>query len=133
MWTREGWLYLAAVEDLYTRKIVGWSTSNRWTTNLVTEALKQALDRQLPAAGLLAHSDRGSQYASEAYQRLLQVHGITCSMSRKGNCWDNAPRGSFFATLNPITGIDAIPRMGSIYWEAWFVYTGIAIVGASGR
>ncbi len=99
MWTREGWLYLAAVEDLYTRKIVGWSTSNRLTTDLVTGALKRAIDQELPAAGLLAHSDRGSQYASEAYQWLLQAHGITCSMSRKGNCWDNAPMESFFATL----------------------------------
>ena len=99
MWTREGWLYLAAVEDLYTRKIAGWSMSDRLTADLVTGALKMALDRQLPVAGLMAHSDRGSQYASEAYQRLLQGHGITCSMSRKGNCWDNAPRESFFATL----------------------------------
>jgi len=99
VWTREGWLYLAAVEDLYTRKIVGWSTSNRLTADLVTTALEMAIGRQLPEAGLLAHSDRGSQYASEAYQELLKDQGITCSMSRKGNCWDNAPMESFFATL----------------------------------
>jgi len=99
VWTREGWLYLAAVVDLYTRKIVGWSTSNRLTADLVTRALEMAIGRQLPKAGLLAHSDRGSQYASDAYQRLLTSHGITCSMSRKGNCWDNAPMESFFATL----------------------------------
>ena len=99
VWTREGWLYLAAVEDLYTRKIAGWSTSNRLTADLVTAALEMAIGRQLPQAGLLAHSDRGSQYAGEAYQGLLKDHGITCSMSRKGNCWDNAPMESFFATL----------------------------------
>ena len=99
VWTREGWLYLAAVEDLYSRKVVGWSLSNRLTSELVTDALEMAISRQLPDAGLVAHSDRGSQYASEAYQWLLQAHGITCSMSRKGNCWDNAPMESFFATL----------------------------------
>jgi transposase InsO family protein len=99
VWTREGWLYLAAVEDMYTRKIVGWSTSERLSAAMVNEALEMGIGRQLPEAGLLAHSDRGSQYASEVYQRLLQEHGITCSMSRKGNCWDNAPMESFFATL----------------------------------
>lgn len=99
VWTKEGWLYLAAVEDLYTRKIVGWSTSNRLTRELVTRALEMAIGRQLPDTGLLAHSDRGSQYASDDYQRMLRCHGIRCSMSRKGNCWDNAPMESFFATL----------------------------------
>ena len=99
VWTRQGWLYLSAVEDLYTRKIVGWSTSNRLSADLVTRALEMAIGRQLPDTGLLAHSDRGSQYASNDYQRLLKGHGITCSMSRKGNCWDNAPMESFFATL----------------------------------
>lgn len=97
--TREGWLYLAAVKDLYTRKIVGWSTSDRLTADLVTRALEMGIGRQLPESGLLAHSDRGSQYASADYQRLLSKHGIRCSMSRKGNCWDNAPMESFFATL----------------------------------
>ena len=87
------------MEDLYTRKIVGWSTSNRLTADFVTRALEMAIGRQLPGAGLLAHSDRGSQYASNDYQRLLKGHGIKCSMSRKGNCWDNAPMESFFATL----------------------------------
>jgi len=99
VWTHEGWLYLAAVEDMYTRKIVGWSTSNRLTAELAIQALEMAIGRQVPDAGLLAHSDRGMQYASEAYQRLLKGQGITCSMSRKGNCWDNAPMESFFATL----------------------------------
>lgn len=97
--TREGWLYLAAVEDLYSRKIVGWSMSERIDSRLVVDALEMALQRELPEAGLVAHSDRGVQYASGHYQRLLETHGITCSMSRKGNCWDNAPMESFFATL----------------------------------
>ncbi len=97
--TREGWLYLAVVEDLYTRKIVGWSMSDRLTSRLVVDALEMAIERQLPCAGLLSHSDRGSQYASEHYQDLLKRQGITCSMSRRGDCWDNAPMESFFATL----------------------------------
>lgn len=97
--TAQGWLYLAAVEDLYTRKIVGWSMSERIDSRLVTDALEMALQRELPGAGLMAHSDRGVQYASNHYQQVLERHGITCSMSRKGNCWDNAPMESFFATL----------------------------------
>jgi len=99
VWTDEGWLYLAAVEDLYSRKVVGWSLGERLTSELVNEALRMAIGRQLPMVDLLAHSDRGSQYASGSYQRLLASRGITCSMSRKGNCWDNAPMESFFATL----------------------------------
>jgi putative transposase len=97
--TREGWLYLAAIEDLYTRKIVGWSMSERLKSRLVVDALEMAIERQLPGDGLLSHSDRGSQYASEHYQDLLKRNGIRCSMSRKGDCWDNAPMESFFATL----------------------------------
>ena len=97
--TREGWLYLAAVEDLYSRKIVGWSMSAGMESRLVVDALQMALQRELPAEGLVAHSDRGVQYASDHYQRVLEHHGITCSMSRKGNCWDNAPMESFFSTL----------------------------------
>jgi putative transposase len=97
--TREGWLYLAAVEDLYSRKIIGWSMGARIDSRLVVDALEMAVSRRLPGAGLVAHSDRGSQYASEHYQRLLAGHGITCSMSRRANCWDNAPMESFFATL----------------------------------
>ncbi len=99
VWTAEGWLYLAAVEDLYTRKVVGWSLGERLTSELVNEALRMGIGRQLPTVDLLAHSDRGSQYASGSYQRLLASRGIRCSMSRKGNCWDNAPMESFFATL----------------------------------
>jgi len=97
--TREGWLYLAVVEDLYSRMVVGWSMEARMTSRLVVEALGMALQRRLPGEDLLAHSDRGSQYASAHYQRLLSLHGITCSMSRRANCWDNAPMESFFASL----------------------------------
>jgi putative transposase len=99
VWTEEGWLYLAAVEDLYSRKVVGWSLSERMTSELTNSALEMAIDRRLPSGELLAHSDRGSQYASGSYQELLVSHGIRCSMSRRGNCWDNAPMESFFATL----------------------------------
>jgi len=97
--TDEGWLYLAAVEDLFSRKIVGWSMSDRIDSRLVVDALEMAIQRELPGQGLVAHSDRGVQYASEHYQTLLRKHAVTCSMSRKGNCWDNAPMESFFATL----------------------------------
>jgi putative transposase len=97
--TREGWLYLAAVEDLYSRQIVGWSMGSRIDSRLVVDALEMAVSRRLPGVGLVAHSDRGSQYASEHYRRLLAGHGITCSTSRRANCWDNAPMESFFATL----------------------------------
>jgi len=97
--TREGWLYLAVVEDLYSRRVVGWSLAAHLESRLVVDALEMAVARRLPAAGLLAHSDRGSQYASAHYQQLLAKHGIECSMSRVGQCWDNAPMESFFATL----------------------------------
>lgn len=97
--TEEGWLYLAAVEDLFSRKIVGWSMSDRIDSRLVVDALEMAIHRELPGEGLVAHSDRGVQYASEHYQNLLRRHDVTCSMSRKANCWDNAPMESFFATL----------------------------------
>ncbi len=97
--TREGWLYLAVVEDLFARRVVGWSMDGRMASRLVVDALAMAVQRRLPGAELLAHSDRGSQYASEHYPRLLGAHGITCSMSRRANCWDNAPMESFFASL----------------------------------
>jgi putative transposase len=97
--TREGWLYLAAVEDLYSRRVVGWSMGTSLESRLVVEALHMAVAQRFPDEGLLAHSDRGSQYASEHYQRVLANHGITCSMSRVGNCYDNAPMESFFASL----------------------------------
>jgi|SRR5947209_1765648 len=97
--TREGWLYLAAVEDLYSRMVVGWSMAEHMESRLVVDALEMAVQRRLPGEELLAHSDRGSQYASEHYQLLLAKHGIECSMSRRGDCWDNAPMESFFASL----------------------------------
>src|SRR5262249_20299860 len=97
--TREGWLYLAAVEDLYSRRVVGWAMADHQESRLVVDALEMAIKRRLPGEGLLAHSDRGSQYASEHYQRLLARHGIACSMSRRADCWDNAPMESFFASL----------------------------------
>ena len=97
--TREGWLYLAAVEDLYSRRVVGWSMGTSLESRLVVDALHMAVAQRFPDEGLLAHSDRGSQYASEHDQRVLANHGITCSMSRVGNCYDNAPMESFFASL----------------------------------
>jgi len=97
--TGEGWLYLAAAEDLYSKRIVGWSMGERIDSRLVVDALEMSLSRRQPGAGSVAHSDRGSQYAGEHYQRLLAGREITCSMSRRGNCWDNAPMESFFASL----------------------------------
>ena len=97
--TREGWLYLAVVEDLFSRMVVGWSMDATMESRLVVDALEMALVRRRPGAGLLAHSDRGSQYASEHYQRVLSEEGIVCSMSGVGQCWDNAPVESFFGRL----------------------------------
>ena len=97
--TREGWLYLAVIEDLYSRRIVGWAMADHMESRLVVDAMEMAVARRLPGEGLLAHTDRGSQYASDHYQRLLRKHGIECSMSRVAQCWDNAPMESFFASL----------------------------------
>jgi len=98
--TREGWLYLAVVVDLFSRMVVGWSMAATMTSRLVVDALDMAAARRpRGSSGLVAHSDRGSQYASEHYQRRLTEERITCSMSRRGNCWDNAPVESFFASL----------------------------------
>jgi len=100
--TREGWLYLAVVEDLFSRMVVGWSMDRTMTSRLVVDALEMALSRRLKGSSsseLIAHSDRGSQYASEHYRRRLREERIECSMSRRGNCWDNAPMESFFASL----------------------------------
>lgn len=97
--TQEGWLYLAAVLDVYSRKIVGWSMDETMSRKLCMDALNMAVLTRVPGQGLLHHSDRGSQYASSDYQQLLNDYGMTCSMSRKGNCWDNAPMESFFGTL----------------------------------
>jgi len=99
VWTDEGWLYLAVVLDLFNREIVGWSIKPRMTTDIVLDALTMAWFRRRPAPGLIHHSDRGSQYASHAFRAKLTEYGMTCSMSRKGNCWDNAPTESFFNSL----------------------------------
>jgi transposase InsO family protein len=97
--TDEGWLYLAAVMDLYSRKIVGWAMRDHLRTELASTALTMAIRQQRPAAGLIHHSDRGVQYASHDYRAVLNAGGITASMSRKADCWDNAPMESFFHTL----------------------------------
>lgn len=97
--TDEGWLYLAALLDLYDHSIVGWSMDSRMKTQLVTTALKHAVNRTRASNGLLVHSDRGVQYASTQYQKLLRANGFICSMSRKGNCYDNAPMESFWGKL----------------------------------
>jgi putative transposase len=97
--TGEGWLFLAVLLDLCSRRVVGWSMSNVIDTNLVLGALNMAMEQREPGDGLLHHSDRGTQYTSAEFQLALQRHGIRCSMSRRGNCWDNAVAESFFATL----------------------------------
>jgi len=97
--TDEGWLYLATVMDLFHKKIVGWSMSERITKELAVSALQMAVERRRPQKGLIHHSDRGSQYASGEYQKKLSEHEMLCSMSRKGDPWDNAPMESFFGTL----------------------------------
>jgi putative transposase len=97
--TDEGWLYVAGVLDLYNREVVGWAMGERMTKELVLDALRQAKDRQGNPKGVLAHSDRGSQYCSYDYQKELKKDGFICSMSRKGNCWDNAPMESFWGKL----------------------------------
>ncbi len=97
--TREGWLYLAVVLDLASRRVVGWNAGRRIDEELTLNALRAALAQRCPTEGLLHHSDRGAQYAAENYQQALGGNGIRCSMSRRGNCWDNAVAESFFATL----------------------------------
>ena len=99
IWTAEGWLYVAAVIDLFSRRVVGWSMSATMTAQLVTDALIMAIWRRGKPDALLHHSDRGSQYTSEQFQRLMADHGVTCSMSRSGNVWDNAAMESFFSSL----------------------------------
>jgi len=99
LWTREGWLYLAVILDLFSRRVVGWAMSEQIDRRLALDALGMALRNRRPDRGLLCHSDRGSQYASDDFQSCLAAHGIVCSMSRKGNCWDNAVAESFFSTL----------------------------------
>ena len=95
VWTDEGWLYLAVVMDLYSRMVVGWAISERMTSKLVIDALQMALWRRKPPRGLIVHSDRGSQYCSHAYQALFVIHGLVCSMSKRGDCFDNAAMESW--------------------------------------
>lgn len=99
VWTGEGWLYLAVTLDLFNRSVVGWSMSRRMDRRLVMDALSMAIKRRNPAPDLIHHSDRGRQYASSDFQSLLTKNQMRCSMSRKGDCWDNAPVESFFGTL----------------------------------
>lgn len=105
--TRQGWLYLSTVEDLYSRRIVGWAIRSRIDSHLVVDALQMAIDRRGPQAGLIVHSDRGSQYCSDHFQGVLANNRLRCSMSRKADCWDNAPMESFFRTL----------KVELVYWE----------------
>lgn len=109
LWTPEGWLYLAVIVDLFSRRVVGWSISERLERRLALDALKMALQDRRPPQGLLHHSDRGSQYASHEYQALLAEHGMVSSMSRRANCWDNAVAESFFASL----------KMELVYRSRW--------------
>ena len=99
IWTEEGWLFLASTLDLYSRKVVGWAMSESMPASLVVNALQMAIDLRSPPVGLIHHSDRGVQYAAHAFQGLLECNGIVCSMSGKGNCYDNAVKESFFHTL----------------------------------
>jgi len=99
IWTHEGWLYLAVILDLFSRQVVGWSLSKRMTKKLIMNALRMAIWRRRPAPGLIFHTDRGSQYCSNDFQKMLKTHGMSSSMSRKGDCWDNAVAESFFGSL----------------------------------
>ena len=99
VWTREGWLYIAALIDLFSRRVVGWAMSERIDRKLCLDALAMAVAARQPPPGLIHHSDRGSQYASHDYRRALEANGMLCSMSRKGDCWDNAVAESFWSTL----------------------------------
>lgn len=118
--TFEGWLYLATIMDLFSRKIVGWAMDDTITADLALAALNMAVHRRRPPRGLLHHSDRGVQYACHAYQKVLRKHGMVCSMSRVGNCWDNAPMESFFSTLKiecvyPRTFLSRTQAMSEIF------------------
>jgi len=99
VWTSEGWLYLAVILDLFSRRVVGWSMSNRITRKLVMDALRMAIYRRQPGGALIFHSDRGSQYCSADFQNMLTKYNMISSMSRKGDCWDNAVSESFFGSL----------------------------------
>ena len=102
--TNEGWLYLAVVLDLFSRRVVGWSMRETMPQELTIAALRMAITNRRPGPGLVHHADRGSQYAARAYRRLLDESGMLCSMSRKGDCWDNAPMESFFGSMKTELG-----------------------------
>jgi len=110
IWTAEGWLYVAAVIDLFSRRVVGWSMSAAMTAQLVTDALLIAIWRRGKPDALMHHSDRGSQYTSEQFQRLMADHGVTCSMSRSGKVWDNAAMESFFSSLKTERAVRKVYR-----------------------
>jgi putative transposase len=116
IWTREGWLYLAVLIDLFSRRVVGWAMSDQITTELTLDALAMAVANRRPPRGLVHHTDRGAQYTSAAYVQQLQTHGIVSSMSRRGNCWDNAVAESFFATLKQelVFHVDFATRVGAL-------------------
>ena len=99
IWTREGWLYLAVIIDLYSRRVIGWAVSNRLKKDLAIRALQMAINLRRPPKGCIHHTDRGSQYCAHEYQKILRQHGFLVSMSGKGNCWDNAVTETFFKTL----------------------------------
>ena len=120
--TTEGWLCLVTVMDLFSRKIVGWSIGKYATRTLVLEAMKMAIGRRGVQANQLFHSDRGSQYASNDYRRVLRACGFTCSMSRRGNCWDNAVAESFFATLEKELLVDLVDADRETTTEQVFAY-----------
>ena len=106
--TGEGWLYLAVVLDLFARRVVGWAMSETMPQELTIAALHMAITSRRSGPGLVHHSDRGSQYAAHAYRRLLDKHGMLCSISRKGDCWDNAPMESFFGSMKTELGDDIV-------------------------
>jgi putative transposase len=110
IWTQEGWLYVAVVLDLYSRKVVGWSMSSCMQAQLVCDALTMAVWQRHPKAGLIHHSDRGSQYASKAFRHLLKTHGFQGSMSRKGDGWDNSVVESFFDSLKQERAMAELPN-----------------------
>jgi putative transposase len=106
--TAEGWLYLAVVLDMFSRRVVGWAMRDTMPQELTLAALRMAISNRHPGPGLLHHSDRGSQYAARAYRRVLDNNGMLCSMSRKGDCWDNAPMESFFGSMKTELGGDIV-------------------------
>ena len=119
IWTREGWLYLAVVLDLYSRRVIGWAVSNRMKRDLAIRALEMAVALRKPPKGCIHHSDRGSQYCSHDYQKLLRKYGFKASMSGKGNCYDNAAMETFFKTITLVEckHSPAVQRNAELIWR----------------